>query len=329
LKIAGVGLLGIIILAFAFKIIGSSFSTVARQGLDGMTLSKNMAYSESAADSMGYDSAAGMGLSARNIAPPITPGASGSTAEEFEVTEYSVVIETRRLEETCQAIAALKAKDYIIFENANEYDRGCNYNFKVNKDNKQEVLDIIEALDPKDLSENTRTIKRLIDDYTSEEEILNKKKETIEVTLNDAINSYDEIAKVATQARDAESLAKIIDSKIKIIERLSQERININEQLDRLGRSKAEQLDRLDYIYFYISIYENKFIDGELIKDSWKQELRNFVNDVNEILQNSSIGIVKILFYILQFALYLLIIVVVAKYGWKALKRIWAGKKLE
>ena len=50
-------------------------------------------------------------------------------------------------------------------------------------------------------------------------EYLKKKKETIEETLNDAINSYNEIAKVATEARDAESLSRIIDSKIRIIER--------------------------------------------------------------------------------------------------------------
>ena len=323
LKVFGLVFLGIILLGFAFQIIGSSFSSVSRQSFDGMSLNKNISFSESMSDSVGYG---GAGLSSRNVAPPQMPGSTGPDAEDFEVTEYRGSIETRQLEKTCLAISSLKAKDYVIFENSNEYDSGCNYNFKVAKENKEEVLTVIETLDPKDLSENTRTIKRLIDDFTSEEEILKKKKETIEQTLNDAINSYNEIAKVATKARDAESLSRIIDSKIKIIERLSQERITISEQLDRMGRAKAEQLDRLDYVYFYINIYENKFIDREQIVDSWKNEVRGFVQEVNTIFQNSSIGIVKIMFYILQFALYLLILVLTAKYGWKILKKIW-GKK--
>jgi hypothetical protein len=323
LKVFGLVFLGLVLVGLAFQIIGASFSGVARQSFDGMSMSKGISYSES----MNSADFGGMALSSRNIAPsPQSPGSTGSTAEDFEVTQYNTTIETRQLEKTCASIASLKAKSYVIFENANETDNSCNYNFKVEKENKEEILAVIEALDPKDMSENTRTIKRQIDDYTSEEEILTKKMQTTESTLNDAIRSYDEIARVATQARDAESLAKIIDSKIRIIENLSQQKLNISEQLDRLSRAKAEQLDRLDYIYFYVYVYENKFIDREQIVDSWKNEVRQFVREVNEIVQNSSIGIVKLMFYIFQFALYLLILVLVAKYGWKLLRKIW-GKK--
>jgi hypothetical protein len=325
LKVFGLVFLGIILLGLAFSIIRVPFTALTRQSMDGMSMSKGMNYASEAG--MAYDSAGSIGLSSRNASlPPQTPGSTGNTAEDYEITQYNGTIETRNLENTCGQLAALKAKDYVIFENSNKTDTSCNYNFKVEKANKDEILSLLESLDPKDLSENTRTIKRLIDDYTSEEEILNKKMETVEKTLNDAINSYDEIARVATQARDAESLAKIIDSKIRIIENLSQQRLNISEQLDRLGRSKVEQLDRLDYVYFYVYVYENKFIDREQIVDSWKNEVRRFVREVNEIVQNSSIGIVKLMFYIFQFALYLLILVLVAKYGWKLLRKIW-GKK--
>jgi chromosome segregation ATPase len=154
-------------------------------------------------------------------------------------------------------------------------------------------------------------------------EILNRKKASIESTLEDAIKSYDEISRVATQARDAQSLANIIDSKIRIIEKLSQERININEQLDRLGRQKAEQLDRLEYTYFHVYVYENKFMDAEMLKDSWKNEIKNFVAEINKIAQDSSIGLVALIFKIIQVALYLLIITITLKLGWKAAKIIW------
>ncbi|MEA3449936.1 MAG: hypothetical protein U9Q85_03065 [Patescibacteria group bacterium] len=325
LKVFGLIFLGLILLGLAFQIISASFGSLTRQSSTGMSFNKGGMALESMANSAGY----GDKISARNVMSPQMRGSTGATAEDFEVTEYRGSIETRQLEKTCAVISSLKTNDYVIFETSNEYDTACNYNFKVKKDYKDEILTIIEELDPKDLSENTRTIKKLVDDYTSEEAILIKKKETIEDTLNDAIKSYDEIATIATQARDAESLAKIIDSKIRIIERLSQERININEQLDRLGRAKAEQLDRLDYIYFYINIYENKFIDQEQIVDSWKNEVRRFVREVNTIFQNSSIGIVKLIFYIFQFSLYLLILILTAKYGWKLLKKIWGKSSIK
>ncbi|OGF27686.1 hypothetical protein A2303_00455 [Candidatus Falkowbacteria bacterium RIFOXYB2_FULL_47_14] len=326
-KVAGLvlaALLGIILLTLVFRVIGSSFGSVTRQGLEESAGGFNMLAYDSDGSKASFGAAAPE-LSARNIAPmpPYEETVTGDRSEDYEVTQYSGTIETRDLDGTCGALAALKTKDYVIFESANEYDRGCNYNFKVERSHKDEILETVKGLDPKTLVENTNTIKRQIDDFTSETEILTKKKESIERTLSDAIASYDEIARVATQARDAESLAKIIDSKIRIIERLSQDRISVNEQLDRLSRAKAEQLDRLDYTYFYLSVYENKFVDGENIKDSWKAAVKEFVRDVNITLQTMSIGLLAAILLVIQYALYIFLLILAAKYGWRFVRYIW------
>ena len=128
---------------------------------------------------------------------------------------------------------------------------------------------------------------------------------------------------LATRVQDVESLAKILDSKINIIERLTQERININAQLERLERSKAEQLDRLEYTYFSVNIFETKFVDGEALLDSWKESIKGFVRDVNSIAQDVTVNLVTLILRVLQLSLYLLIVLVVVKYGWKLVKYIW------
>lgn len=114
-----------------------------------------------------------------------------------------------------------------------------------------------------------------------------------------------------------------IGSKIGIIERLTQERININERLDRLARAKADQLDGLDYTRFNINVYENKFVDGEQLKDSWKQALRDFVANLNQVLQDVTVNLVLLVLLLAQWLLYALIVLFVAKYGWKIGKNIW------
>ena len=322
LKIGGLAIIGIIVLIFLFRVVGSSFDA-----LDSTTLNSpkggfdtGMSFRTESLKSSN-DSIA---LFTRNIAStPRQKSSTGNTAEDFEITEYSSSIETRDLKNTCAQVSALKIKSYVIFENFNQHNTGCNFYFKVEKNYQEEILGIIKKLDPKTLTENTRTIKKAIDDYTQEEDILKKKKQTIENTLNDAINSYDEISRVATQARDAESLARIIDSKIRIIERLSQERINISVQLDRISRSKAEQLDKLDYTYFNVSIYENKYVNVDDLKDSWKVAIKKFVRDVNKIFQDISINLLAAILLIFQYALYILIIIIIAKYGWKIAKNIW------
>ena len=329
LKLGGLGIAGLIGLVFVFQLV-SSFNLDQRSGISDLAGSKNLAYDST--QSLGgagvSESLDEVGLSLRNIAPSGIPAPSaevttGSDAEDFEVTEYSGLIETRQLEETCSVISNLKEKNYVIFENSNKYDKGCNYDFKVENENASEILAVIESLDPKELSENVYTVKKRIEDFTSELDILNKKKQSIDETLESAILAYDSITKIASQSQDAESLAKIIDSKIKIIERLTQERISINEQIDRYSRLKAEQLDRLEYTYFHINVSENKYVDLEDIKDSWKYAIKNFIANINGIAQDVTVNLAALVLFMIQYAIYLLILLIFAKYGWQLTIYIW------
>lgn len=278
-------------------------------------------YVEEAADEKGGN----IRLSSTNIGIP-TPdprGSVGGDAEEYEVVRYSASIEAQDSEPICNKLVGLKDLDYVVFENANEYDRGCHYTFKVEHEKVAEVLAEVESLNPKNLSENTYTVKPWLDDFTSETEILEKKLSAINETLENAIKSYDEIALLATRTQDVESLAKIIDSKINTIERLSEQRIDITAQLERLSRGKAEQLDKLDYTYFDVDVYENKFVDGESIKDSWKLAVKGLVNDINSTLQGVSVNLIAILFLVAQYVLYFFILLFIAKLLWRSTLNIW------
>jgi hypothetical protein len=108
-----------------------------------------------------------------------------------------------------------------------------------------------------------------------------------------------------------------------LIERLTQERLNTVSMLERLSQSKAEQLDRLEYTYFHVDVFENKFIDGEQLQESWKSAIREAVYGVNQALQNMSITLIPLLFGLIQYILYFFILLLVVKYLWKAARRIW------
>lgn len=334
-KVGGIVLVAIILLAIVYRFVEPVVDQLARKVQPnvayqsyGMDYDDNEEYYEKTISSVSYDM--GMGefdgiasAPAMEPAPPEDNVISGDNAEDFEVTEYNASIETRHLEETCATVSELKALDYVIFENANEHDNGCNYTFKVKHENADEILAKIEELNPKNLSEYTHTIKKNIDNLTNEVEILKNKQNSINATLEEAIAAYDEIAKLATRTQDVESLTKIIDSKLEMIGRLTQERINLDERLDRLARSKTDQLDRLEYTYFYVNIFENKYIDGEELADSWKRAVQNFIGDANALAQDITINLVLLLLLAFQYGLYLLILLVLVKYGWRFGKYIW------
>lgn len=330
LKMVGIGLLIMVVLAFVVRLFGASVGVPAWGNRASVVSAPSMPsymggvaqMGESAVEAYDMDAAK---LSVRNIAPvpPGTGGGAGNDAEQFEVTNYHATIQTRELASTCGTVSDLKKHDYVIFEHANNTHDTCNYTFKVERSRVEEILAQIKELKPKALSENVDTIKRQVEDFTSEKEILEKKRDSIDKTLEDAIRAYEEITTLATQTQDASSLARVIESKLQILERLTQEKININAQLDRLTRAKAEQLDRLEYTYFYVGIYESKYVDGDELKDSWKFAVRQFMHDVNRIFQDLTVNLVTLLFLALQYLIYFFIILIIVKYVWKAAKMIW------
>ena len=343
LKLAGIVLGAIIVLTLASTLFRFPSGMMGRgQGFDmtapsffGESYDVAPMYDKGMVQSAGMPATdsdyGGVNLSIRNLlpTPPFLPpyprqgSPIGNNAEDFEVTDYNATIETRHLEKTCAIFTELRERTYVIFENATESDHTCNFTFKVEHASVPEVLTAIEELDPRDLSKNSYTIKRQIDDFTSEAEILQKKRTSIDETLRSALAAYEEITRLASRTANAEALAKIIDSKIGVIERLTRERISIEEQLDRLARAKEEQLDRLTYTYFNVNVYENELIDGERIADSWKAAFRELVESINLAVQFVSVKLLAFLLWLLPIALYLFVILLLAKYGWRIAKGIW------
>lgn len=267
-------------------------------------------------------------LSLQNVTSPSMPPAydgyaSESDAEAFEIKNYSASIETRNLMEDCNAISDLKSRTDVIFVNGSEYDRGCAFTFKVEKRSVDAILSLIKDLDPKELSENTHTIKREVEDYTSEIQIYQNKLDSLDETLSTALASYENITLLATQRGDVESLAKIIESKLLLIERLTNARIDAQNQLAYITRAKVEAIDQLEYTYFNVNVYESKYADWEALHDSWKMALKQFVHIINQFAQEMSIGLVVLLVSILKFAVYGVILLLTVKFGWKFVRNMW------
>jgi len=328
LKFTALSLLGLIVVVFAGGLILSSFDSRGGMGFapsgvmseESMMVDRDYVGKQEVGIDMGMPT-----LGIRNM-PPISPspvGTPGNDAENFEIAEHSASIETRHKYDACKILADLKSRDYVIFENAYESKRSCSFSFKVEHSHTEEILSVIKGLNPKDISDSTYTIKQQVNDYTNQIQILEAKRASIDDTLTKALIAYDEVTKIATASRDAMSLATIIDSKVGVIERLTQERININMALEQLSRSKAEQMDRLTYSYFNVSVYENRYVDLEVLKESWKASIQDFVRNVNWSLQNATVYLVQTIVTLIPFVLYALLALIAAKYGWRTAKRIW------
>lgn len=265
----------------------------------------------------------------RSIGIPMPPrdGYVDEQAEEYEVQDYNVSYRTHDKTRVCTAIAGLKPREDIIFERANESDRNCDYSFKVPKEKAEEILTLLEELDPEYLNASTYTIQRAVEGLTDELSILQNKLTEIEMVLAEAQQSYSELTKLATRKQDVESLTKLIELKLNTIERLSNERRSINEQIERLAKQKNEQLERIKYVNFSVSVYEDPFVDWKRIGDSWKNEIQYFVTNFNDMLQSVTVGLVTFALRAVQGLVYLFLGLLLLKFAWLIGKRVWRGRE--
>jgi hypothetical protein len=330
--------LGIVVVVFGVipSLFGAGRGVYLPQGTYGFTTSGLQPMMPSAAyDSSSVGGAPAMGiasyekgesLSARNVAsimPPHVNGSTGSSAEAFEVTSYSASYETAHLDDTCASISTLMAETFVVFESANAYERGCSFSFKVEKAHVDDVLAELKALDPKSLSQNTYTIEQQVSDYTSREDSLKRKLASIDDTMKSSMTAYDEITRLATQSRDAGSLASIISSKIELIRELTRERISVTDELEQLGRAKARQLDGVSYTTFSVQVTERLYIDGTSIAESWRNAMRSFVDTMNILVQDLTINLVAVTLKLVLYIAYFFVLLIGAKYVVKFAQAVW------
>jgi len=322
-KVVGVIFIGIVGLSVAISLVGFSFRTIA--GIGGSKYDQDR-YGYDAMEESAFNGMPKMMSSKSMSMPDYNAGYSnGTDAEDYEVKHYSGTINTRKLDKTCGVIADLKILEYVIFEDSNKNDDSCYYRFKVKNEKTEEIVSIIESLNPETLNANVQSIKANVEGIDDELSILKKKLKSIEETLNNAENAYDEISKLATRKQDAETLAKVIDSKLNLIERLSNQKLQVSEQIDRYSERRGDQLDQLDYSFFNINVYKDLIFDWKQIKDNWKYETKELVRNINEVLQEITLNLVTYLARFAQAILYLFISIFLIKFAWIGIKRIWTG----
>jgi hypothetical protein len=315
-KVLGLVMGGILVFSVVIALFAFSLRTVFQGG------SNSESYS-GAGDYAKQMSRAEYGL----MPPSPAPGSpAGTDAENYEVKSYDATIKSGNIEDACQTIASLKSSKDVIFEYSNQNEKNCSFRFKVAKLAEEKALKVIQSLKPETLNVNVESIQQTVEFYEKQQDILKQQLDSIDETLTKAQNAYDEITTLATKKQDVENLAKIIDNKLTLIDRLATQRLQIKQQIDQNAKTKAEQLDRLKYSFFSVTVLKDKIFDWKQIKDSWKFELKAFVENFNQMLQGISVNLATYLIRFIQVALYFFLSVFLLKLAWIATRRIWKGK---
>jgi prefoldin subunit 5 len=317
-KFAVKTVLALVIIFVVFSIIKNQVPLVR----EGMMSSPDAYISD--ASTRSYADGASKEMAIDPIMPVPEPApAPGTDAESYEVQDYFVSIETGNGERDCTILQSLKDREEVIFESMNESLYGCTVSFKVKKDSVDSVLSFLNELDPREVNETTYTIKREVSQLETQMDILKTKLAALDTALADALASFADVEAAARRSGDVASLAQVTDSKLNAIERINASRLEVTTELDRLERAKTETLDRMEYVYFSVNVYENEWVRGTDLKDSWVASVQELIRDLNGFLQDLSIGFVQFALTVVKYTLYASVLYIIARPVILRVRRTW------
>lgn len=261
------------------------------------------------------------------MAPPM-PSINGSrNAELYQREGYSASYETRKFKETCTAIEELKPLSYVLFDSANSAERYCAYSFRVEKDKTEEVVAKLKALNPKDWNVSIDSVAQGIENTGDRVDILKRRLASIDETLNEAEAAFARLSALATQNARVTDLTNIITQKLSMVERLTNEKLSLEEQIRQYSGGKDDQIEETTYSHFSVSVSKWSAIDWQSLKDSWKYKIQSTLRDISDTLASILLTIpalvLTFIWYGLVFGLSILGLTVFLKFMMKFVMKIW------
>jgi hypothetical protein len=322
-----VAILGVLIVLTIIRTMGMS------DGATGLMAPEYYgASSRASMDAVSYESDMGLSYD-ESIAPgmPPTPypdtNPGSYTEETYEIRSISATYKTAAYTDVADAIESWKPRDDVVFERSDRGETYASYLFKVERDTAEAIVDELVRLGATDLSEQKTVVRKQLLDYTSQLDLLERKEALLLETLEGVRVAYDELIQLSKEAQDVETLAKVIDGKLKYIESLSQQRLRVASQIEQIARQRSELEDRIAYVYFNVSVQRYRAVDMDAIKDSWVRGVQKVVSEANMTLQALSLGLVSLVLtianYLVRFLILFLVILVVGKFVWRTSRRFW------
>lgn len=256
--------------------------------------------------------------------PPVpTPDGYTPGLETYETTSYSVTARSNQFDTLCETLSTLKTDSAIHFKSLNVSLNNCSAQFFVEEGKVNEVLTQFNSYHEVTIDRTTASVTRHKETIESQANIVRAQLETVEATLAEAQAAYDEIIALARSERDADALNEAIRSKLQQIDYLTSRKLNLTNQLDNYAQQAADLEERLGVVEFYANFNRLTPIQIGQHELQWSQAWKQLSNQFTMTLIGLTLSFGIFLLYILQYGFYLLVLIIVARFGWKLLQRIW------
>lgn len=257
--------------------------------------------------------------------PTFEPG-SISRLENYETTNYTITARTKQFDSLCEDVENLKANPDIDFKFINSSTNNCQAHFYADTEIAESVLETFTAFSGVEIKRNTESVTRHKDYIESQTIILEQQLSTVERSLSAAERQFDEIADFARQSKDAATLSEAIRYKLENIDTLTQRKINLTAQLDRMYQEAAELSERIGVVEFSVSIYRSNPIYPNRYSQKWDAAWNELKDQFTETAIGLTTVFVIFILWAVRITIYLLVVLLLARVLWKVGTILWQKK---
>lgn len=251
------------------------------------------------------------------------PDTGYNNLEAYETTDYNISARTRQFDEFCSSVRALKIQDQFDFRNISETSNHCSATFYTEEEHVGTVLATFEQFSGVDVNRNTNSVTRQRDRLESQTDILQQQLASVERTLAAAETDFDSVIAIARTEGNASELANAIRQKLQMVDSLTQRKINLTSQLSNLYRQAQDLEERIDAVQFYVSASPVIHSSPGEHERKWANAWHELTDAFTQTLIGLTTGLGIFLLAVIQYGVYILIVIVILRYLWKFLRKLW------
>ena len=315
--------IGIILIIVALPLASALFTSLnsARFASDSIANLPGVPTNKESARSMQADIFTGSEVV---LAVPTIPDAYVSDLELYETTDYSVTGRLRNLDVVCENLIGLKTEEGVHFKSFRENSNQCSASFFVDDEQRAaEISKEFSGIKGIEVTRFTQSVTRARSNLKSRSVILQAQFDSVTKTLAEAELQYADIAEVARSNNDAAALTEVIRDKLTIIEDLTQRSIQLSNQLQQIEKQAADLDERVGVTAFTVQLSRSFIIDNNRTAREWEGAWKLLREQFTAVLIGLTAYFGVFLLRLVQFALYGVILLVVARLFWKLKDKIW------
>ena len=243
--------------------------------------------------------------------------------EQFETTDYRISGQLREFETFCDYLSELKADERFDFSSLSSSLNNCQATFFTKEEYANQALQNLGSFAGVQTTRTTQSVTRHREQIQSRTSIVQQQLQSVTETLIEAESAYNEIADFARAQRDTETYSHAITEKLRQVDQLTQRKISLTSQLDSLAQQSADLNQKIGVIEINVYVNRAHLLNPDKTARAWGDAKELLTDTWNQFGIWLTVYLGVFILFVLQWSVYLIILIVLARFGYKLARKIW------